>query len=351
MTRYQSMLRIACLGLAACAFTATAQADDFYHGKTVAIVVGSSAGGGYDGYARFLAKYWGGFIPGHPSFVVRNMPGAGSLKATNYIYNVAPRDGTTIGGIQQSILFEPLFKNMGSGHEAKFDAMKLGFIGAATHDQAVMVVWHTTPFHSLADLKGKTVLTGSAGVTTNYAVYPRLMNATMGTSIKVIEGYHGTSGITLALERGELQAMTGWDYSSLSSRKRDWLLQKKVRVLVQFGAKKIPELPNVPLARNHTTTPLDRDVLDLITLPQNIGRPYVAPPDLPKERLQMLQDSFWAMVTDKSFLRAAKNAHIEISPSNAKEGEAVIKKGYAASPEVVAKAHAILVTSGNKKKK
>ena len=282
----QSFVRIACLGLALGALAVPAQADDFYKNKSIAIIVGSSAGGGYDGYARYLAKSWGNFIPGHPGFVVRNMPGAGSLKATNYIYNVAPKDGTEIGGIQQGMLFEPLFKTMGSGHEAKFDPMKLGYIGAAVHDQAVMVVWHTTPFKSLADIKGKTVLTGSAGATTNYAVYPRLMNATMGTSIKVIEGYNGTSSITLAVERGELQAMTGWDYSSLSSRKADWLKDKKVRILVQFGAKKIPEMPDVPLARDHASSPLNQEVLDLITLRQDIGRPYITPPNLPKDRLR-----------------------------------------------------------------
>src|SRR5690606_23895225 len=123
---------------------------------------------------------------------------------------------------------------------------------------------------------------------TNYAVYPRLMNATMGTHIKVIDGYQGTSAITLALERGELQGMAGWDYSSLSSSKGDWLRDKKVRVLVQFGAKKIPEMPDVPLARDHASTPIDRDVLDLITLRQDLGRPYIAPPGLPKDRLAAL---------------------------------------------------------------
>lgn len=344
------VLGTACVGIALCAFTAPVQAAGFYNGKSVTITVGSSAGGGYDGYARFLAKYWSGFIPGHPDFIVKNMPGAGSLKATNWLYNVAPRDGTQIGAIQQGMLFEPLFKTMGNGKEAKFDATKFGWIGAVVHDQAVMVVWHTTPYKSLADLKGKEVLTGAAGATTNYAVYPRLMNATMGTSIKVIQGYHGTSGITLALERGELQAMTGWDYSSLASRKPDWLRDHKVRVLVQFGAKKIPEMPNVPLARNHASSPLDRDVLDLITLRQDIGRPYITTPDVPKERLQTLQDSFWVMMRDPSFLAAAKKAHIEISPSNAKEAAEVLAKGYAAPAKVVAKAREVLVAKTGKKK-
>lgn len=350
MKGYLSIAGAAAVAVASLGLAAGASAADFYKGKTVSIIVGSAPGGGYDGYARFLARSWGNFIPGHPSMVVRNMPGAGSLKATNYLYNAAPRDGTEIGAVQQGILFEPLFRTMGSGHEAKFDPKKLGWIGAVVHDQAVMVVWHTTPFKSLADLKNATVLTGSAGATTNYAVYPRLMNATMGTHIKVIEGYSGTSAITLALERGEVQAMTGWDYSSLSSRKADWLKENKVRILVQFGAKKIPELPDVPLARNHATTPVDRDVLDLITLRQDIGRPYIAPPGLPEERLATLQKSFWTMVNDASFLKQARKANIEISSSNAEECAEIIRKGYAASPEVVAKARSILAVKKGEKK-
>ena len=342
------------LGFAATALCVpTAGAADFYKDKSVTITVGSSAGGGYDGYARFFARNWGKFIPGHPNFVVKNMPGAGSLKATNYIYNVAPKDGTEIGAVQQGMFFEPMFKVMGSGREAKFDALKFGWIGAAVHDQAVMVVWHTTPFKTLADLNGKTVLTGSAGATTNYATYPRLMNATMGTSIKVIEGYNGTSSITLALERGEVQAMTGWDYSSLTSSKGAWLKDNKVRIVVQFGAKKISELPDVPLARDHASSPLDREVLDLITLRQDIGRPYVAPPGLPADRLAILQNSFWTMTHDAGFLATAKKSRFEISPTSAQESMDIIRKGYAASPEVVAKARKILIadTKGGKKKK
>jgi len=331
-----------------------AQAADFYEGKSVSITVGSSAGGGYDTYARFLARSWGKFIPGRPNFVVKNMPGAGSLKASNYIYNVAAKDGTEVGAIQQGMFFEPLFKVMGTGREAKFDALKFGWIGAVVKDQAVMVVWHATPFKSLSEIMGKEVLSGSAGATTNYATYPRLMNATMGTSIKVIEGYNGTSSITLALERGELQAMTGWDFSSLASSKGRWLQDKKVRVIVQFGAKKIPELPDVPLARDYASSPLNRDVLDLITLRQDIGRPYVAPPGLPKDRLATLQNSFWTMLHEPAFLKDAAKARIEISPTSAKDSMEIVRKGYAASPEVVAKAREVLVAKareGKKKKK
>lgn len=351
MTGHHSVLRSACLGVALCALAAPAQADNFYNGKTVSIIVGSAPGGGYDGYARFLARSWGQFIPGHPSFVVRNMPGAGSLKATNYLYNVAARDGTEIGAIQQGILFEPLFKVMGSGNEAKFDPMKLNWIGAVVHDQEVMAVWHTTPFKSLADLKNATVLTGASGASTSFAVYPRLMNATMGTHIQVINGYKSGSAVRLALQRGEVQAMTGWDYSSLASRKADWLKDKKVRILVQFGPKKIPELPNVPLARDHATTPIGRDVLDLITLRQDLGHPFIAPPDLPKDRVATLQKSFWSMVRDSAFLADAKKHRIEVSPSNAEECAEVIKKGYAAPSDVVAKARAILISKTKKASK
>lgn len=343
MTRYRYFVRIACIGLAVCGMAAGAQAAEFYSGKTVAITVGFPPGGGYDGYARFLARDWGSFIPGHPTFIVRNMVGADSLKAANYIYNTAPRDGTVIGAISPGVVFEPLLRVMGNGHEAKFDPTKLGWIGAVVHDQPVGVVWHATPFKSLADLRNHTVITGTTGPAANYGVYPRLMNATMGTHFKIIPGYSGTSGITVALERGELQAMIGWDYSSLSTNKREWLTDKKVRVLVQFGPHKLPELPNVPLARNHTTSKTNRRVLDLITVRQEIGRPYIAPPHLPTGRLATLQDSFDVMMKDKSFLALAKRTHFEISPSNAKECLALIREVYAAPKGIVARARQILL--------
>lgn len=330
---------------------ASASAADFYKGKSVIVTVGSSAGGGYDGYARFLSRYWGKFVPGHPRFVVKNMPGAGSLKATNYIYNVAPRDGTYVAGIQNGIAFEPLFKVMGKGKEAKFDAMKLSWIGATTKETSVMVVWYKTPFHSVKDLMGKRVLTGSSGHSTSYAVFPRLMNATMGTNIHVVTGYNGTSGITLALERGEIQAMTGWDYSSLQSRKGDWLKDKKVRILVQFAKKKHPRMPNVPLASQFTTNKLNQSVLELIGARQDIGRPYVAPPKVPAGRLKLLRAGYQAMFKGKAFQAEAAKLRIETNPSTAAECLAVIKEAYAAPPDIVAKARQILLPRKKKAKK
>jgi tripartite-type tricarboxylate transporter receptor subunit TctC len=348
MTRYRSVLRVACLSLAACGLSASVHAEDFYKGKTITIVVGSSSGGGYDTYARFLARNWPKYISGNPNVVVENMPGAGSLKATNYIFNVAPKDGTAVGAVQQGILFEPLFKTMGSGKEAKFDPMKLGWIGAATHDTSIMVVWHTTPFKSLADIKSAQVLTGSAGATTNYSVYARLMNATMGTHLKIVEGYRGTSDVTLALERGEIQAVTGWDYSSLIGTKADWVKNHDVRILVQFGAHKLSDLPDVPLAREQATTAVNRKVLDLITLRQEIGRPYIAPPGLPADRLATLSGSFQKMMHDEAFLDDAREHRSEIDPSTADECRAVIKEGYAAPADIVKKARAILIAQKKK---
>ena len=330
-----------------------ALAADFYKGKSVTVTVGSSPGGGYDGYARFLARYWGNFIPGKPKFIVKNLPGANSLKATNFIYNVAPKDGTHIAGIQNGIAFEPLFKIMGKGRDARFDPMKIGWIGATTKEISVMVVWHKTPFKSVKDLIGKEVLVGASGHQSSYAIFPRLMNATMGTSIRVITGYNGTSGVTLALERGEIHAMSGWDFSSLQSRKGQWLKDKKVRVILQFGNKKHPRMPDVPLASEFTTNPANRDVVNLISARQDIGRPYVAPPNLPAGRLETLRTSYQAMLHDKAVLKEAGRLRIEINPQTAAHCLEVIRKAYASSPNVVAKARKILSTKqkGPKKKK
>ncbi|MDH3239731.1 MAG: tripartite tricarboxylate transporter substrate-binding protein [Alphaproteobacteria bacterium] len=326
-----------------------ASAADFYQGKSVTVTVGSSAGGGYDGYARFLARHWGKFIPGNPKFIVKNMPGAGSLKATNFIYNVAPKDGLHVAAIQNGVAFEPLFKVMGKGREAKFDPLKISWIGATTKETSVMVVWHTTPFKSIEDVRKTRVLTGSSGPSTSYAVYPRLMNATMGTNIRVVMGYNGTSGITLALERGELQAMTGWDYSSLASRKGDWLKDGKVRVLVQFARKKHPKMPDVPLASEFTTTKVNRDVLNLIAERQEIGRPYVAPPDVPADRLKLLRASYQTMLKAPATLKEAAKLRIEIHSSTAEECLETMKRAYSADKEVVAAARKILLTKKKKK--
>lgn len=350
MKRFISLIAIGAAGGLALA-AGGAGAADFYAGKTVTITVGSSAGGGYDGYARFLSRHWGRQIPGNPKFIVKNMPGAGSLKATNFIYNVAAKDGTQVAAIQNGIVFEPLFKVMGKGREARFDPTKLSWIGAVTKETSVMVVWHKTPFGSVADVRKTRVLTGASGPTTSYAVYPRLMNATMGTNIRVVMGYNGTSGIVLALERGEIHAMTGWDYSSLSSRKADWLKDKKVRVLVQFGKKKHPKMPNVPLASEFTTNKVNRDVLELIAARQEIGRPYVAPPDVPGDRMKLLRAGFQAMMKDAAFLKEAAKLRIETHPSGANECLEVIKAAYAAPADVVAKARKILLVKKKKKKK
>ncbi|MQA65667.1 MAG: hypothetical protein GEU76_07180 [Alphaproteobacteria bacterium] len=329
-----------------------AGAADYFKGKTVTITVGSSAGGGYDGYARFLGRHWGRLIPGNPSFIVKNMPGAGSLKATNHIYSVAAKDGTQVGAVQNGIIFEPLFKVMGSGNDAKFDATKLSWIGAVTKETAVMVVWHATPFKSVADVrKAAKVRTGASGPTTSYGVYPRLMNATMGTNIQVVMGYSGTSDITLALERGEIEAMTGWDFSSVASRKGQWLKDKKIRILVQFAKKRHPQMPDVPLASELTTSKLNRDVLELIAARQEIGRPYIAPPGVPAEAITPLRTSFMAMMKDPTFLADAKKSRIEIMPSDHKEALTSVKAAFAASPDVVARARSILFVKKAKKKK
>ncbi len=341
---------VAVLALAAVGAEGAAAAD-FYKGKTVVLTVGSNPGGGYDGYARFLIRYWGKFIPGEPAFIVKNMPGASSLKAANHVYNVVPRDGTQIGGIQNGIVFEPLLRSMGKGREAKFDPMKINWIGATTKETSVMVVWHTTPFKNIEDIRKQQVLTGSAGAATSYSVFPRLMNATMGTNIRVVTGYRGTSDITLALERGEIHAMTGWDFSSLQSRKGDWIKDKKVRILVQFAKKKHPGMPDVPLASQFTTTKVNREVLELIAARQDLGRPYIAPPDVPADRLKALRDSYIAMLKDPAVLKEANRLRIDVDPSTAEECEAVVKAAYAASPEVVAKARSILITKAKRAKK
>jgi tripartite-type tricarboxylate transporter receptor subunit TctC len=323
-----------------------AAADDFYRGKQINLIVGGGVGGGYDAYARLLVRHWPDFIPGKPTFVVQNMPAAGSLVAMNNLANAAPRDGTTIAAVQNHIGIEPLLGLTGPRENVKYDALAANWIGSTTKEVPVVVVWHTTPFKTFEDLIGHEILVGSSGVATSDSVYPRVMNELVGTKFKIIEGYKSNPELAQAMEQGEIQGRAGWFLSSLMSTKPDWVEKKQVRMLVQVALTPYPSLPDLPLVTQFAKTQVNRDQLEFALSWLLMGRPYVAPPGIPADRVKVLQDSFMKTMADPAFLAEAKKIHLDISPMSGPEIHALIEKQYATPKNIVDKVRSMMAAPG-----
>ena len=319
------------------------QAQNFYADKQITIIVGSGVGGGYDIYARHLARHWPKHIPGSPSFVVQNLPAAGSLVAMNTIANSVPRDGTHIGAVQNHIGVEPIMGITGSPENARYDARKLNWIGSAAKEVAVVVAWHTSGFESFSDLQKSSMLVGSPGIATSSSVYANLLNELAGTKFKVITGYNTPSAIDLALERGEVQGRTGWYVSSMLSGKKQWVDEGKIRVLLQLALEKHPDLPNIPLVMEFVDDPEKRAQLEFAFSWQLMGRPFVLPQDVPGDRVRLLRDSFMKTMADPEAVAEGKKLGLEASPMTGEEVQTLISKIYDAPKATVDRIRAIMV--------
>ena len=276
---------------------------DFYSGKSVKLIVSSSAGGGYDTYARLISRHMGAKISGRPGIVVQNMPGAGGIKAGNFLYSVAEKDGLTIGGLQNTVSFEPLL----GAKAAKFDPLKFNWLGSPNSEVGLLLVWHTSPAMTLADATRRVTVVGASGAASTPAFYARILNEVFGTKLKIISGYPGQTEAFLAMERGELEGYPSTFWGSLKATRSDWIKERKVRLLVQYGLKPHPEIPDVPVARTLAKTEADRRLLDVANAPLILGRPYVAPPGVPLDRLAALRKGLMTTFADAAFLAEAKN--------------------------------------------
>lgn len=316
------------------ATTGSAQSvADFYKGKTIDLFVGYSAGGGYDTYARTIARHMGKHIPGNPTIVVKNMPGAGSLTAANHIYNAAPKDGTAFGTVGRGAPFDPLFGN----EAAKFDAAKFNHIGSANNEVSVCVAWHTSGIKDINDLKTKELVVGGTGPSADTDQFPRIVNGVLGTKFKVISGYPGGNDISLAMERGEVQGRCGWSWSSVLSTQKAWYDEKKINVLVQLSGAKHPDLKNVPLITELAETPEQKQILNLVFARQALGRPYMAPPGVPADRVAALRKAFMDTMSDKEFLADAEKQKLEISPTSGEEVQKILEDAYKTDKATVEK--------------
>jgi tripartite-type tricarboxylate transporter receptor subunit TctC len=323
------------LALCVLACVAPAKADtvaDFYKGKAVTIVVSSSAAGGYDTIARAVARYIGRHMPGNPAFIVRNMPGAGGMTATNYLYNNAEKDGSVIGLVQNNTPFEPLFGTK----EARYEPVRFNWLGSPSSETAMVLLWHTVPVNSVADLKAREVAVGVSGANSTPAFFARLLNATLGTRMKPINGYPGQNDVLLAMERRELDGHPSAFFSSVRSTRPTWLRDKTAKAIVQYGPERIAELPDVPFALDLVATEEDKLVVQAAFAPLALGRPFLMPPGPPAERVAALRQAFAATMADPEFLAEGEKIGLELSaPRTGEQIQAVMDGAYQSPPRVI----------------
>jgi tripartite-type tricarboxylate transporter receptor subunit TctC len=327
-------LMVALVAAASLAGSAPASADpvaDFYRGKQITFMVGSSPGGGYDAIARLVARHLVNHIPGNPSIVVQNTPGGGSITMTNRIVRVAPQDGTVIGLVQRGVLLAQLTKQP----SVQFDINKINFIGSVLPEISLVVAWHTSPVQTVDDLFTKQMIVGGTGATSDLEASARLLNATAGTKLKIVSGYPGQGDVALAMERGEIQGTADWAWSEIKGRHPEYLEKKDITLLLQNGLRKAPDLPDVPLTIDYIKDPTDRQVAQLYFGVKAVARPILAAPGVPADRLAALRSAFDALKTDADFMADAQKMGLEVDPTPAKAIEDYLKLASAASPEVV----------------
>ena len=311
---------------------------EFYKGKTVDVMVGYTAGGGYDVYARMIARYIGKHIPGNPTVVVKNLEGAGSLRLANALYNQLPKDGTVFGTVARGAAFDPLLGNKA----AQFDASKFSWIGSANDEVSVCVAWHTSGITSIEQTFDKELVVGGTGPSADTDQFPRIVNGVLGTKMKIVPGYPGGNDVSLAMERGEVSGRCGWSWSSVISTRKEWYDSKKINVLVQMSLQKHPDLPNVPLVLDLAKTPEQKQILTLVFARQALGRPFLAPPGVPADRLEALRKAFMDTMKDPEFLAEAAKAQLEVTPIDGIKVQQIVVDAYQVDPAIAKKTEELL---------
>jgi tripartite-type tricarboxylate transporter receptor subunit TctC len=325
----------ACI-VAALALTAPARAqsvEEFYRGRSITVLVGFTAGGGYDLYARLLGRHMGRHVPGNPTIVVQNMPGAGSMKATQYVYGVAAKDGLTLGTVSRGMVTEPLL------NAANFDPTRLTWLGTITSETSVCATWKTSLVKSWDDMFKREFSLGGSAIGADPDTFALIMRNVFGAKVKLVTGYPGGNDINLAMERSEVDGRCGWSWTSLKSQK-NWLPQ--INLLVQFNLEKNADLPNVPVALERAASDEQRQVLRLLIAGQYVGRPFFTSPDIPADRKAALRAAFDATMKDPQFLADAAKLDLEISPVGGAAIDAFLAELYRTPKDVVSKAVAAI---------
>jgi tripartite-type tricarboxylate transporter receptor subunit TctC len=332
-TRNEIIFAAVCYMLTVTAAHAQMPAE-FYKGKQVSLYIGFSPGGTYDLYGRVVARHIGKHIPGNPTVVPRNMEGAGSIRLTNFMYAQAPKDGTAIATMGRGGAFGPLFGMKG----AQFDAEKFLWLGSANDEVSLCASWHLSGIKSFDDVRQKELVIAATGPTDESQTVPKILNRVLGAKFRIIGGYPGSNEMTISIERGETQGRCAFSWASMKSVHRQWLDEKKIDILVQISYQKHPELPHIPLAGELAKTPEQKQMIALFAARQVMGRPFYAPPDLPKDRAETLRKAFLATLDDPDFRAEAEKLKLEITPVAGERVQDIVREIYATPREVVQKA-------------
>jgi tripartite-type tricarboxylate transporter receptor subunit TctC len=323
------------LGIAAT--ISAAPAADFYAGKTIDFIIGSDVGGGYDIYARAIARHLSRFIPGNPAIVAKNQPGAGSARAASFVYSVAPKDGTVIGALFPGVVIEPLLSER---PQTLFDPVKFQFLASADNATRLCITHERSRTKTFEDArKYKTIMGGSAaGASTRD--YVNMHRKSMGAMFELVAGYKGTSEILLAMERGEVDGLCGFDWSSLKSQRPAWLTERKVNILLQVNLEPEDELTRmgIPQVWKYIKDDTDKKAVELILGQQVFGRPYVAPPGVPAEQIAILRAAFMATMRDRDFLADAEKTRIDVAPSSGEKVQELVERLYATPKAIIERA-------------
>jgi tripartite-type tricarboxylate transporter receptor subunit TctC len=329
-----------CLGAAA---PTGAQEDvaGFYRGKLVRMVVGTGPGGGYDLFARAVARHIGDHIPGNPTVIVQNQPAAGGLVMVNQLYSLGPKDGSVIAAPINGIPTAPLLEPAG----ARFEAAKLNWIGSTNRETYVAFAWHAAAVRNLADLMQKELIVGATAPGTTLVDFPLVTNRFLGTKFKVVRGYDSTPQINVAIERGEVAGIGGIGWQSVKTQSPQWIAERKITVIAQYGLQRDPELAAAPTMLEAAKTDGDRAALTMMFARTEYGRPYFAPPDVPAGRVALLRRAFDATMKDPAFIADAAQLQLELSPATGEEVQALVAKLAGTPADIVARVRAALDAS------
>jgi tripartite-type tricarboxylate transporter receptor subunit TctC len=335
----KSLLIVAALA----ALANVARADsvaDFYKNRSVSMIIGYSVGGGYDAYARLLARYIGRHIPGEPSIVPQQMTGAGSLRAANYLFSVAPKDGSVLGTFSRSMGIAPLLG------QVEFDSRKFSWLGSMTDDDTTCVTWNSSPIKTWDDFLNKPSKLGGLGADADPDIWALLYKNVFGAKLQLVSGYPGTNDVVLAMERGEVDGLCGLSWSTIKTRHAEWLTSHAATIIVQAALKKEPQIAAVPLATDLVTKPEQLQIIRLLLASQAMARPFVAPPDIPADRKLALIAAFDATMRDADFLGEAQKLNFEIHPVSAPTIDGLLAEVYATPKDVLARAAKAISSAG-----
>lgn len=312
--------------------------EAFYKGRQMSMIIYSPPGSTYDVYARALIRHLPRHIPGEPNIIPQNMPGAGGLKAMDYLYNIAPKDGSVIGTVGRGLAFEPILGRS----EFRYDPLRFNWLGSMNRDVSLAISWHTSPVKTLQDLQKQELLSPGTGAGADSEIMPLAFNSLAGTKFKIINGYPNTVQAALAMERGELDGIGYWSWGSIQTAQPAWIRDKKINFLFHTGPKPLPQLPGLPSIRDFARNELDSKALEFLLAREVLGRPFLAPPDIPADRVKALREAFARTLKDPDFLKEAEKGMLEIDLVTGEEAEGVVRTAASAPPQVIERVKSLL---------